>query len=125
MSPVGNAAIEILVVEDDVLIRLATRDRIEAAGFTVYDAYNANEAIQLLEAHPHISLVFTDVDMPGSMDGVRLAHCVRERWPPVRIIVTSGFQHVTPEELPSGSLFLSKPYMPEQLTQHIQSLFSS
>jgi CheY-like chemotaxis protein len=125
MSPSGNAAIQILVVEDDALIRLATRDRIEDAGFTVYDAYNADEAIELLEAHPHISLVFTDVDMPGSMDGVKLAHFVRERWPPVKIIVTSGFKHVTLEQLPSGSLFLSKPYMPEQLTRHIQSLFDA
>jgi two-component system, response regulator PdtaR len=54
------------------------------------------KAIQLLEAHPHISLVFTDVNMPGSMDGVKLAHRVRERWPPVKIIVTSGFKDVTP-----------------------------
>jgi two-component system, response regulator PdtaR len=126
MSPLGNAAIQILIVEDDALIRLATRDRIEAAGFTVYEAYNADEALQLLEAHPHISLIFTDVDMPGSMDGVKLAHCVRERWPPVKIIVTSGFKHVTPDQLPSGSLFVGKPYQPDQLTWHIQqSLFNS
>jgi CheY-like chemotaxis protein len=124
MSPVGNAAIEILIVEDDALIRLAARDHMEATGFTVYDAYNASEAIELLEAHPHISLVFTDVDMPGSMDGVKLAHYVRERWP-VRIIVTSGFKHFTPEQLPTGSLFLDKPYVPERLTEHIESLFSS
>jgi CheY-like chemotaxis protein len=80
MSPLGNAVI--LVVEDDALIRLATRDRIEAAGFKVYEASNADDAIQLLEAHAGISLIFTDVDMPGSMDGVELAHFVRERWPP-------------------------------------------
>jgi two-component system, response regulator PdtaR len=122
MSPLGNAAIQILVVEDDALIRLATRERIEAAGFKVYDAYNADEAIQLLEAHPDISLIFTDVDMPGSMDGVKLAHFVRERWPPVKIIVTSGFKHVTPDQLPSGSVFLGKPYLPDQLTRHIKSL---
>jgi two-component system, response regulator PdtaR len=123
MSPLGNAVI--LVVEDDALIRLATRDRIEAAGFKVYEASNADDAIQLLEAHEGISLIFTDVDMPGSMDGVELAHFVRERWPPVKIIVTSGFKHVTPDQLPSGSVFLGKPYMPDQLTDHIQSLFSS
>src|ERR1700750_1936204 len=106
MSPLASDAIQILVVEDDVLIRLATRDRIEAAGFKVYDAYSADEAIRLLEAHPGISLIFTDIDMPGSMDGVKLAHFVRERWPPVKIIVTSGFKHFTLDQLPNGSVFL-------------------
>jgi CheY-like chemotaxis protein len=125
MSPLGNTAIQVLVVEDDALIRMATRDRIEAAGWTVYEAHNADEAIRLLEAHPGIRLIFTDVDMPGSMDGVKLAHYVRERWPPVKIIVTSGFKHVTPDQLPSGSVFLGKPYHPEQLTGHIQTFFNA
>jgi CheY-like chemotaxis protein len=88
MSPVGNAAGPILVVEDEALVRMAAREDIEAAGFEVYEAFNADEAIQLLEANPDIELVFTDVDMPGSMDGVKLAHYVRTRWPPVKIIVT-------------------------------------
>jgi two-component system, response regulator PdtaR len=125
MSHAGNAAVQVLVVEDDALIRFATRDGIEAAGFEVYDAYNADEAIQLLEAHPHIGLIFTDVDMPGSMDGVKLAHYVRNRWPPVKIIVTSGYRRVTPDQLPSGSVFLGKPYPPDQLTRHIQALFDA
>jgi two-component system, response regulator PdtaR len=123
--PRGNAAIQILVVEDDALIRLCTRDGIEAAGFEVYDAYNADEAIALLEAHPHIGLIFTDVDMPGSMDGVKLAHYVRKRWPPVKIIVTSGYRHVTADQLPSGSIFLSKPYLPAQLKQKIDLLLEA
>jgi two-component system, response regulator PdtaR len=88
MSPVGNATIHVLVVEDETLIHMATRDGIEAAGFKVHDAYNADEAITLLEAHPDIALIFTDVDMPGSMDGIKLAHYVRKRWPPVKIIVS-------------------------------------
>jgi two-component system, response regulator PdtaR len=125
MSPLGNGAIEILVVEDDALIRLCTRDGIEAAGFEVCDAYNADEAIQLLETHPSIGLILTDVDMPGCMDGVKLAHYVRKRWPPVKIIVTSGYGHVTPEQLPSGSLFLSKPYQPAQLKQKLDLLLNS
>jgi two-component system, response regulator PdtaR len=123
MSPIGKKAI--LVVEDEALVRLATRDGIEAVGFQVHDAHNADEAIQSLEANPDIGLIFTDVDMPGSMDGVKLAHYVRKRWPPVKIIVTSGFKNVTPDQLPNGSIFLSKPYLPEQLRQKIEFLFDS
>ncbi len=114
----------ILVVEDEVLVRLATRDGIEAAGFDVHDAHDADEAIQLLEAHPDIGLIFTDVDMPGSMDGVKLAHYVRNRWPPVKIIVTSGFKNISADQLPTGSVFLSKPYQPEQLRSKIESLIA-
>ena len=77
------------------------------------------EALQLLEAHPGISLIFTDVNMPGSMDGVELAHFVREKWPPVKIIVTSGLKDITPEQLPIG---LGKPYLPDRLTRYIRSL---
>jgi two-component system, response regulator PdtaR len=63
--------------------------------------------------------------MPGSMDGVKLAHYVRNRWPPVKIIVTSGYRHVSPEQLPEGSLFFSKPYDLEQVRRQIESLLSS
>jgi two-component system, response regulator PdtaR len=123
MSRIGKAAV--LVVEDEALVRWATRDGIEDAGFQVHDARDADEAIKLLEANPDIGLIFTDVDMPGSMDGVKLAHYVRERWPPVKIIVTSGFKNITGDLLPSGSLFLSKPYQREQLRQQIESLINS
>jgi CheY-like chemotaxis protein len=81
MCAMGRAASRILVVEDEALVRQTMREEIEAAGFKVYEAYNADEAIRLLEAHPDIELIFTDVDMPGSMDGVKLAHYVRTRWP--------------------------------------------
>jgi two-component system, response regulator PdtaR len=125
MSATGNVVGQVLVVEDEPLVRLNARDEIEAAGFEVYEAYNADEAIRLLEAHPAIGLVFTDVDMPGSMDGVKLAHFVRTRWPPVKIIVTSGYQHVTPDQLPAGSVFLRKPYQPEQLKREIDRLLEA
>jgi two-component system, response regulator PdtaR len=124
MSAIGNVAGRVLVVEDEALVRLSAREEIEAAGFKVYEAFNADEAIQLLEAHPDIELIFTDVDMPGSMDGVRLAHYVRNRWPPVKIIVTSGYRHVENEQLPKGSLFLSKPYDPGQVRQKIETLLT-
>jgi CheY-like chemotaxis protein len=124
MSSTGNAAVQVLVVEDQALIRMETREVIEEAGFTVYEACNADEAIELLAAHSDIALIFTDVDMPGSMDGVKLAHYVRKRWPPVKIIVTSGFKAVTLGDLPNGGLFLSKPYAPEQLKRKLEFLFN-
>jgi CheY-like chemotaxis protein len=80
MSAIGKAAGRVLVVEDEALVRLSAREEIEAAGFKVYEANNADEAIRLLGANSDIELVFTDVDMPGSMDGVKLAHYVRTRW---------------------------------------------
>jgi two-component system, response regulator PdtaR len=125
MSAIGKAARRVLVVEDEALVRLSAREEIEAAGFKVYEAYNADEAIRLLEANPDIELIFTDVDMPGSMDGVKLAHYVRTRWPPVKIIVTSGYQHLTADQLPKGSLFLSKPYDPQQVREKIELLLTS
>jgi two-component system, response regulator PdtaR len=125
MSAIGNAASRVLVVEDEALVRLSMCEEIERAGFKVYEAHNADEAIRLLEANPDIQLIFTDVDMPDSMDGVKLAHYVRKRWPPVKIIVTSGHPHVTAEQLPNGSLFLSKPYDPGEVRHRIEFLINS
>ena len=119
MSPVRYA---VLVVEDDPLLRMHAMDVVHDAGCIPVEAKNADEAIEILQARSDITVLFTDVQMPGSMDGVKLAHFVRERWPPVKIIVTSGFKHVTPDQLPSGSVFLGKPYLPDQLTRHIRSL---
>jgi two-component system, response regulator PdtaR len=80
----------VLIVEDELLIRLDAVDMIEAAGFDVIQAANADEAITILEARSDIQLVFTDVQMPGSMDGLKLAAAVRGRWPPIKIVATSG-----------------------------------
>src|ERR1700733_13275044 len=82
--------IAILIVEDEPLIRMGVVSQLEDAGFLIYEARNADEAICRLEEHAEIRLVFTDINMPGSIDGLRLAHYARGRWPPVKIIVTSG-----------------------------------
>lgn len=103
--------ISVLVVEDEPIILIDIADQLEAEGFHVFQAGNADIAIELLAAHPAIRLVFTDVDMPGSMDGLKLAAAVRDRWPPVRIIVTSGHRLVEITDLPDGSVFFSKPYV--------------
>ncbi len=82
--------IVVLVVDDELILRLSISAELEDEGFVVFEAGTADEAIATLERHPEIRLVFTDVDMPGSMDGLKLAAFVRDRWPPIKIIVTSG-----------------------------------
>jgi two-component system, response regulator PdtaR len=100
----------VLVVEDEVLIRLQATDIIQNAGFDVLEAANADEAIQILQSRTDIEVIFTDVQMPGSMDGIKLAAAVRDRWPPVKIIATSGRSGDLAKSLPSGGRFISKPY---------------
>jgi CheY-like chemotaxis protein len=100
----------VLVVEDEPLIRMGIVGELEDAGFEVLEAANADDAILLLEAHPRIGFLFTDINMPGSMDGLKLAAAVSNRWPPVKIIITTGKGKVLPEYLPPGSRFLGKPY---------------
>ena len=116
----ANAMPAILVVEDEVLVRIDLVDTIEDAGFPTFEANCADEAISLLETHPEIAVLFTDIDMPGTMDGLKLSHYVRNRWPPVRIVVTSGHVMATPEQMPAQSLFLTKPHQPSDLTRVFQ-----
>jgi DNA-binding NtrC family response regulator len=98
----------VLVVEDEPLIQQAVKDELEEAGYGVLLAGNADAAIKILEGRQDIHLVFTDIDMPGSMDGLKLAACVRDRWPPVHIIITTGKGR--PPTIPANALFIPKPY---------------
>lgn len=102
--------IAVVVVEDEPLLRLDIVLYLEDAGFKVYEASNADTAIRILENTPDIRVLFTDIDMPGSMDGLKLAAAVRDRWPPIHIVVTSG--HYSPDigTLPANSRFFPKPY---------------
>jgi CheY-like chemotaxis protein len=100
----------VLVVEDNALIRAGVLDSVAAAGFETLEAANADEAIRILEARPDIHLVFTDVGMAGAMDGIKLSHYIRHRWPPVKLIVTSGKFPVDESHLPMGAMFFPKPY---------------
>jgi CheY-like chemotaxis protein len=110
----------VLIVEDEA--RMTAVDMIEEAGFEVLEATNADEAILLLEARRDITVVFTDIEMPGSMDGLRLARAVRGRWPPIKIIATSGRHLVREGDLPSGGLSLRKPYSPAQISSALRDL---
>jgi CheY-like chemotaxis protein len=114
--------VAVLIVEDEPLIRMDTASVFEGAGFTVYEAGSADEAIRILERHDDIRFIFTDVNMPGSMDGLKLAHYVRGRWPPIKIIVTSGHVRVREEDMPTGGIFFDKPYRPEQITSKLREM---
>ncbi|MEP6564533.1 MAG: response regulator [Mesorhizobium sp.] len=114
----------VLVVEDEAFLLYAIADDLREEGFIVFEASNADQAIHLLETQPDISLLFTDIDMPGSMDGLKLSAAVRDRWPPVKIIVTSGKQQPGREALPEGGIFLPKPYAPEKIAATIRELLA-
>lgn len=115
----------VLVVEDDAIIRLGAVGIVEDAGLMAVEAVNADQAISILEARTDIGLVFTDIDMPGSMDGVKLAHYVRHRWPPIHIVVASGKAIVEESELPPGSRFFSKPYSDRLIAHTLRRMITS
>ncbi len=95
---------------------------IRSAGFEVVEAHHADEAIEILERRLDITVVFTDINMPGSMDGLKLAAAVRDRWPPIKIVATSGRVRLSDYDLPSGSRFLPKPYTEREIVGTLREL---
>jgi CheY-like chemotaxis protein len=116
------AAPLVLVVEDELLLRLNAQSLLEDAGYATVAADSAGRAIEHLESNADIRAVFTDVDLPGGMDGMRLAAVIRDRWPPVELIVTSGHVSVEDGQLPERGIFLPKPYSSTQLTRALKTL---
>jgi CheY-like chemotaxis protein len=112
----------VLIVEDEFLLRMDAVDMIAAAGFEAVEAANADEAIKILEARRDITVVFTDIQMPGSMDGLKLARAVRGRWPPIKIVATSGHVGIAETDLPEGGKFLPKPYSPMEVAGVLREL---
>jgi CheY-like chemotaxis protein len=115
----------VLIVEDEPLLRLMAIDVVEDAGFDTVEASDAAEAIRILESRMDITIVFTDVDMPGSMDGLRLAAAVRDRWPPIQIILTSGYARFAAPDLPEGAVFFSKPYDIDKVAAQLRAMAAS
>lgn len=113
LAPLGSRTV--LVVDDEAFIRIYLVDIIENRGFRVLEAANADEAMALMEKHPEIDVVVTDIQMPGSMDGLKLSHYIRDRWPPTTLIVTSGKAALDATSLPLDASFLSKPIDTKQL----------
>ena len=112
----------ILVVEDEVIIRMGAVQMLEDAGFTVVEAGNARDAVSILEDRNDVRAIFTDINMPGTMDGMRLARMVRDRWPPIHLIVTSGLIFPSDDHLPPGGKFIQKPYDPRHVIATLRAL---
>src|ERR1700723_520183 len=117
-----SAPPKVLVVEDEMLLRMRAVDIVEDAGFTPIEAVNADEAIAILESRSDVDLLFTDIQMPGSMDGLKLAHAVYERWPSIKIILVSGKLTPTDSERPTDSRFFGKPIEVKQMIAEIQEM---
>jgi two-component system, response regulator PdtaR len=112
----------VLVVEDETLIRMNSVDMIRNLGFEVIEAIDADEAVYLLGSIPGIEVVFTDIQMPGSMDGLLLAAVVKDRWPPVALLITSGKDRPSVAEMPTGAQFIPKPYSCFELGEQLHRL---
>ena len=111
----------VLIVEDETLLAFFAREVMEGAGYEVLVADNAGDAVIELERRLDIRVVLTDVQLPGSMDGLRLAEVVRSRWPPIALVITSGRIALAAAEMPAQSVFLSKPYAQKDLCRAVQS----
>jgi CheY-like chemotaxis protein len=112
----------VLVVEDESIIRMQAVVIIEEAGYNVVEACNADEAIAILKTREDIGIVVTDIEMPGSMDGIKLARTIRDQWPPIELIITSGRYRVRTNQLPPRAQFMPKPYTPNVLVTAIRRL---
>lgn len=113
----------VLLVEDEPLVRMTAADELEEAGFHVLEAANADVALKVLEARSdEVQVLFTDVHMPGSMDGMELAEQVHRRWPHVLLLISSGYARPRPDEIPDHGQFMPKPYHAATLVGHIHDL---
>src|SRR5258707_8777373 len=112
----------VLIVEDEMILRMRAVDIVEDAGFTPIEAVNADDALAILESRSDIEMLFTDIQMPGSMDGLKLAHAVHERWPLIKIILVSGQLTLTDAEKPIHSRFFGKPLEIKQMIAEMQEM---
>ena len=122
MSTGSTEIPNVLVVEDEMVLRMRAVDIVEDAGFHAVEAVNADQALSILESRSDISLLFTDIQMPGSMDGLKLAHAVHDRWPSIKIILVSGQVEPSDAEKPADSRFFGKPLGVEQMIAELQEM---
>ena len=99
-----------LVVDDEPLILMDTADLISDLGYSVVEAQTADEAYEFLDRHSSLQLLFTDVQMPGELDGFGLARVVAERWPHIRVVIASGAAFPGPDDLSGNAKFIRKPF---------------
>jgi DNA-binding NtrC family response regulator len=112
----------VLVVEDEMLLRMSAVDMVEDAGYASVEAVNADEAVVILESRYDIALLFTDIQMPGSMDGLKLAQTVHRRWPPIKIILVSGQLNLANIDIPTNSRFFEKPLEAEVMIAQMRNM---
>ena len=105
-----------------MLLRMRAVDMVEDAGFTSVEAVDTDQAIAILESRSDIALLFTDIQMPGRMDGLKLAHAVRERWPPIKIILVSGQLKLAKTDIPADSQFFEKPLEAMEMIAEMRNL---
>jgi two-component sensor histidine kinase/CheY-like chemotaxis protein len=122
MSVDSSEVPNVLIVEDEMMLRMRAVDIVEDAGFSPVEAVNADEALSILESRSDISLLFTDIQMPGSMDGLKLAHAVHDRWPGIKIILVSGQVNPSDAEKPADSRFFGKPLSVEKMISELQAM---
>jgi two-component sensor histidine kinase/ActR/RegA family two-component response regulator len=123
MAPgVAAAPSTVLIVEDEMILRMRAVDIVEDAGFTPIEAVNADDALAILESRSDIEMLFTDIQMPGSMDGLKLAHAVHERWPLIKIILVSGQLTLTDADKPVDSRFYGKPLDVKHMIAELQDM---
>jgi two-component sensor histidine kinase/CheY-like chemotaxis protein len=121
----GEPAANVLVVEDEMVLRMRAVDIVEDAGFAAVEAVNADEALSILESRSDISLLFSDIQMPGSMDGLKLAHAVHDRWPSIKIILVSGKIRLSDADRPADSRFFGKPLEVKQMIAELQEMMGT
>ncbi len=112
----------ILVIEDEPLVRLFLTDFLDEAGFKVFEAVNADEAMTILQARRDVQVIISDIEMPGSLNGLELARAVHERWPGIGVVITSGRERPGPDDLSEKVGFLAKPYLPDTVTTLIRQI---
>ena len=120
-DPSGTSPI-VLVVEDEMLLRMRAVDMVEDAGYVSLEAVDADGALVILQSRSDIALLFTDVQMPGSMNGLELAHAVHKRWPPIKIILASGQLKLSSDDIPQDSRFFGKPLRSDEVIAEMRDM---
>ena len=126
MMPLNHSLLPlvVLVVEDEMLLRMRVVDMVEDAGYVPVEAVDADEAMAILRSRSDIALMLTDVQMPGSMNGLQLAHVVRENWPPIKIILASGQLKLSGSDIPLDSRFFGKPLQSDEIIAEMRAMLS-
>jgi CheY-like chemotaxis protein len=126
MMPLDHSLLPhvVLVVEDEMMLRMRVVDMVEDAGYVPVEAVDADEAMAILLSRSDIALMLTDVQMPGSMNGLQLAHAVHERWPPIRIILASGQLKLSRNEIPQDSRFFGKPLQSDEIIAEMREMLA-